>query len=138
MVKNVTIRCSNPECHYRFHYIIGFGMGCPSFVKTEWKIKEGTLKVDKEITDLINKGYSVEGNAQYLCDTCKEWQTLENPYILETIAVSPYGTIREYKVHYIFGTPKCERCGNEVAFILNPRSSKNPCPKCGKYTLSAK
>ncbi len=138
MVELVSIRCSNPDCHFGFQYKIGFGMGCPYFVRVGWQIKDGTLKVDKEITDLIDKGYSVWGRAQYLCETCKEWQTLEDPYILEPTVVSPYGTIREYKVHYIFGNPKCEKCGKEVTFILNPRSSKNPCPKCGKYTIFAK
>ncbi len=138
MVEPVSIKCTNKECNFRFHYEIGFGMGCPWFVNVEREIKNGTIKVDKEITDLLDKSYSLKGKAQYLCETCKEWKTLEEPYIFEPIVVSPYGTIRDYKVHYVFGEPKCEKCGNNVTFILNPRSSKNPCPKCGKSTLIAK
>jgi len=138
MVKNICIKCTNKECNFRFQYQEGFGMGCPSFVMVEWKIKDGSLKVNKEIQELIEKGYSLKGNAQYVCSTCKEWQTLETPYIFEPLVISPYGTIRDYKVHYVMGNPICKKCGKELSFILNPKSSKNPCPRCGKYTLFAK
>ena len=134
----ISVRCTNKECDFIFQYTIGFGMGCHSFEKAKWQIiKDGTFKVSDEITNLLEKGYMLEARAQYLCSTCKEWQTHEEPYILEPTIVSPYGTIREYKVHYLFDYPHCTKCGNDLTFILNPRSSKNPCPKCGKLTLTA-
>ena len=58
-----------------------------------------------------------------------------DPYILGKIHVSPFGTIRKYKIHYINEPPKCEKCGTELRFILNPRSSKNRCPKCGSNNM---
>lgn len=51
--------------------------------------------------------------------------------------LTPYGTIREYKVHYLDGNPNCEKCGTELEFILNLRSGKNRCPKCGTDNMKA-
>lgn len=98
-------------------------------------IKSGREEAPQEIVDLLDTGHEIDCVATFLCPTCQEWQTKNDPYILEKIRVSPYGTIREYKVHFINEKPKCEKCGTVLTFILNPRSSKNKCPKCGTENM---
>ena len=101
----------------------------------EKEIINGQKEAPKEIVDLLASGHKLNCVANYLCPTCHEWQFGDYPYVLEKIHVSPYGTIREYKVHYLDGNPKCKKCGTDLTFILNPCSGKNLCPKCGSDNM---
>ena len=124
--------CRNKACRYRVELREGPGMYLFAREKTlEKEILNGEIEASDEIKNLLNSGRKLNIVASYLCPTCREWQVENYPYILELIKVSPYGTIREYKVHFLNGKPKCKTCGGELDFILNPRSGKNRCPKCG-------
>ena len=124
--------CRNKACRYSVELREGEGMRLFAWIKTlERDILSGKEAAPEEIYNLLKDGYGLECVATYLCPTCHEWQVGRFPYVLEKIRVSPYGTIREYNVHYLDGKPKCEKCGTELEFILNPRSGKNKCPKCG-------
>lgn len=124
--------CRNKACGYSVELREGEGMRLFAWIKTlECDILSGKEAAPEEIKNLLKDGYGLECVATYLCPTCHEWQVGRFPYVLEKIRVSPYGTIREYNVHYLDGKPKCEECGTESEFILNPRSRKNKCPKCG-------
>ncbi len=127
-----SITCRNKACRYHAELREGPGMKLFALERNlEKDILSGKEEASDEIKALLKSGSKVRYVATYLCPTCKEWQVGHFPYILELIKVSPYGTIREYKVHYLNGKPKCKKCDAELEFILNPRSSKNRCPKCG-------
>ena len=127
-----SVTCRNKACRYSVELRDGPGMRLFAWIKTmEGDIKNGKKEASKGIVDLLNNGHDLDCVATYSCPTCHEWQVGWFPYVLEKTHVSPYGTIREYKVHYLDGIPKCEKCSSELTFILNPRSGKNRCPKCG-------
>lgn len=130
--------CRNKACRYHVELREGPGMILFAWVKTlERDILSGDEEASDEIKELLQSGHELDCVATYLCPVCHEWQVGCFPYILEKICVSPYGTIREYKVHYLNGKPQCEKCGTELEYILNPRSSKNRCPKCGSDNMKA-
>ena len=104
----------------------------------ERDIEKENEKVPIAINNLLKMGYALENTATYLCSACQEWQVGYYPYVLEKTKVSPYGTIRGYTVHYIDGVPKCKKCGKDLIFLLNPKSSKNRCPKCGTDNVKVK
>ena len=132
MGKIFHMTCRNKACRYRVELREGEGMRLFAWVKSlERDILSGKEAAPEEIINLLKNGNELECVATYLCPSCHEWQVGTFPYVLEKIRVSPYGTIREYKVHYLNGKPKCEKCGAELEYILNPRSGKNKCPKCG-------
>ena len=128
-----SVSCRNKACRYHVELYDGPGMWRFAWVKKlERKIKLGEKEVPEEIRTLLNTGKTLDCVANYLCPCCKEWTTrFDVPYVFEAKHVSPYGTIREYEVHYLYGQPKCEKCGADLVYILNPRSSKNKSPKCG-------
>lgn len=127
-----SMTCRNKSCRYHVELREGPGMILFARTKTlERNILNGDEEAPDEIKELLKTGHELECVATYLCPTCQEWQVGRFPYVFEPIIVSPYGTIREYKVHYLDGNPHCENCGTELEFILNPRSGKNWCPKCG-------
>ena len=94
-------------------------------------ILSGEEHVSPEIKKLLSDGLYLFSNGTYYCNECKEWKVISEPYIFEPAHVSPHGTIRDYKLHYVYNEPVCDACRTKVKFILNPRSSKNKCPKCG-------
>lgn len=126
------VTCRNKACRYSVK-IYGGG-GVRVFEKRK-KLKEeiltGKKAASNKLKELLQSGELIEFRTTYLCPQCREWQVADTFYIFEAIHVSPYGTIREYKLHYLEGEPVCEKCGGHLIHILNPRSSKNPCPKCG-------
>ena len=130
------ITCRNKDCRYHFEERVG-----PGWTLRRWifdlrkEIIDGEEKAPQEIVEMLKKGCKLHCVSTFLCPTCKEWQTHDDPYIFEPIVVSPYGTIREYKIHYVYGTPVCEKCGTELEYIINPRSSKCNCPKCGEDNM---
>ena len=127
-----SMTCRNKAC--RYHVDLREGPGMILFARTktlECNILSGDEEAPDEIKCLLESGNELECVATYLCPTCQEWQVGHFPYVLELINVLPYGTIRDYKVHFVNGEPKCEKCNTVLKFILNPRSSKNRCPKCG-------
>ena len=126
------VTCRNSECRYSTELREGPGMMRFRWIKEkEIAIRNGDEEASDEIKALLNSGHGLECVATYSCPTCKEWKTIIHPYVLEKIRVSPYGSVREYSIHYLDDPPKCDKCGTELEFILNPRSSKNQCPKCG-------
>ena len=126
------VTCRNKTCRYSAEIREGPGMLLFARLKTmETDIKSGKKDAPADIKALLAAGYELKCVATYLCPVFKEWQTQKYPYVLEKTQVSPYGTIREYKVHYLGDEPKCKTCGTNLEFILNPRSSKNCCPRCG-------
>ena len=142
------ITCRNKECRYHAELREGNNMyQCRKAKQMTEQIRSGELKVsDKimqllelkvsdKIMQLLEAGNKIQFVANYLCPKCCEFQTRGEPYLLEELHVSPYGTIREYKLHYIYGTPVCETCGSELYHILNPRSSKVKCLKCGRDNM---
>ena len=132
MGKIYNLTCRNKDCGYHIEIREGCGMKLFSYKMTlEENIKSGEEDAPKEIKELLDQGLHIEIAATFLCPLCKEYINTKEPYILEKIHVSPYGTIREYKMHYIYNEPKCDKCGTKLIHILNPRSSKNKCPKCG-------
>ena len=131
-----TITCRNKECQYKVDLYEGPGM--IAFARTrrlQDDILEGRQEAPEIIKELLRKGYKLDCVTTFLCPSCNEWQTQKDPYIFEKIKVSPMGTVREYKLHFINGVPVCEKCGTELQHILNPRSSKNRCPKCGSDNM---
>lgn len=103
---------------------------------TTRRVKE-TGEAEDKIRDLIDKGAYVSYNAIYACPYCREWVDFTTPYIYEPIRVTPLGTVREYKMHYLRGNPICEKCGSDLYHIFNPLSTNNPCPKCGADNMKA-
>ena len=127
-----SLTCKNKECRYSVQLREGPGFRLFSRDKNlEKAILSGEENVSDEIKTLLEKGLKVDSVTTLLCPCCKEYQICREPYIFEPIHVSPYGTIREYKIHFIYGDPCCEKCTTKLIHILNPRSSKNKCPKCG-------
>ena len=124
--------CRNKACRYSVELREGPGMYLFARQRAiEKEILDGKKEASDEIKNLLKSGCKLNIVANYLCPACQEWQVDNFPYILELIKVSPYGTIRDYKVHFLNGKPRCKKCGGELVFILNPRSGKNQCPKCG-------
>ena len=132
MGKFYYMTCRNKECRYRVQIREGEGMiGFARIMRLKEAILSGAEHVSPEIKQLLSDSFDLSGRGTYYCNECKEWKVISKPYIFESIHVSPYGTIRDYKVHYIYDAPVCDVCGSKVEFIPNPRSSKNKCPKCG-------
>ena len=134
-----TVKCRNKMCRYRKKLYEGPGayIGAMTY-QLEKKIRSGERDAPEEIKNLLKKGFDLQSVAVYFCPKCKEWINKDDPYIYEPIHISPYGTVREYKMHYVFGTPVCDECGTELVHLFNPRSSKNRCPKCGMDNLIVK
>lgn len=132
MGRMYSMTCRNKACRYHVDLREGPGMRSFAEIKTlERNIISGDEKAPEDIKRLLESGNELECVATYLCPTCRELQIGNYPYALELINVSPYGTIRNNIVHFVSGIPKCGKCNTELEFILNPRSSKNRCPKCG-------
>lgn len=134
-----TVACRNKACGW--HKELREGPGMRTFADTlrlERAILNGEKDAPADIKDLLDKGFHLNSVATFLCPECKEWVTNRDPYIFEATHVSPYGTVRDYKMHYVYGPPKCNVCGAELIYIFNPRSSKNKCPKCGKDNMKAR
>ena len=134
----ISVTCRNKAC--RYHFEVREGESCAGFArvrKLEMQLKENRDAPDS-ILELLDKGEHIYAHASYLCPTCREWVNDTVLYILEKISVSPYGTVRDYKVHYLDTPPKCKKCKAELIFLLNPRSGKNKCPKCGMDNMRAK
>ena len=127
-----SLTCKNKDCRYSVQ--LSEGPGFTLFARDN-RLQEAILSgeeiVSDEIKALLEKGLKVHSVTTLLCPCCKEYQIYREPYIFEPIHVSPYGTIREYKIRFIYGEPCCEKCNTKLIHILNPRSSKNKCPKCG-------
>lgn len=129
------VHCTNKQCRYNVELIEGEGFYL--FSKTcslEKRIKENR-NASEDVLRLLDAGEHLSSGTSYICPHCKEWVTNVEPFIREVLHVSPYGTIREYKMHYLFGNPKCEKCGTELIHIQNVLSGKNKCPKCGLTTM---
>ncbi len=134
-----SVTCRNKECRYRIEIREGAGMVLSKKAYNyERDILSGKEKASDEIISLLKAGHKIHFVATYLCPTCREWQTGYYPYIFEPVVTSPNGTIRDYKVHFLNGEPKCEKCGTKLVFLLNPRSSKNCCPKCEEANMTTK
>lgn len=130
------VSCRNKECRYCFHVREGVGMRTFVWInKLEADIKEGKQEAPGDLVDLLVSGEGLMYEATYLCTTCHEYQNGEYPHVVELKKVTPYGTIRDYKAHYLDGEPKCKTCGNMLEYVLNPRSSKHKCPKCGTDSM---
>ena len=124
--------CRNKACRYSVELREGPGMLLFAREKTlEREIMNGEREAPDEIKNLLKSGHELDMVGNYLCPTCQEWKVVRHPYILELIKVSPHGANIDYKVHFLNGNPKCEKCGGELEFIIRPRSGKNRCPKCG-------
>ncbi len=132
MGKIFSLTCKNKECSYSVQLREGPGFSLFARDKDlEKSILSGEEKVTDEIKALLEKGLNVNSVTTLLCPCCKEYQICMDPYIFEPIHESPSGTIKDYKIHFIYGDPCCEKCNTKLIHILNPRSSKNKCPKCG-------
>lgn len=95
-----SMTCRNKSCRYHVELREGPGMILFARTKTlERNILNGDEEAPDEIKELLKTGHELECVATYLCPTCQEWQVGRFPYVFEPIIVSPYGTIREYKVH---------------------------------------
>ncbi len=117
----------------RYHTEIREDPGMRLFVRTkelEDAILSGKEPASEQIRTLLENGCSVSCVHPFLCPVCKTIETREDPYIFKPVRVTPHGTVREYRVHYIYGIPKCGKCQSELQFIPNARSSKVRCPKC--------
>lgn len=132
------IHCTNKKCGYSVE--LREGVGFTLFAKNhhlEDQIKE-SRNASKEILRLLDSGEHLSSVTSYICPTCKEWVNNNEPFIFEALHVSPYGTIRKYKLHYLNGKPKCEKCGEELIHIQNVLSGKNSCPKCGLNSMEGR
>lgn len=126
------LTCKNKDCRYSVE--LREGVGWTLFARDknlQSEILNGEEDASDEIKDLLKNGYEIMSVTTFLCPVCKEYQINIDPFIFEPIHVSPYGTLREYKLHFVYGDPECEKCGTKLIHILNPRSPKNKCPKCG-------
>ena len=131
------VTCRNKACRYRAELREGPGMLLyRQIINKEHGIRSGEENAPEVIKELLSKGHHLNGVATYLCPICHEYQVGYYLYVFESTKATPYGTIREYAVHYIDGAPHCEKCGSELVFVLNPRSSKQPCPKCGTDNMN--
>ena len=127
-----SLTCMNKDCNYHVDLREGPGMRIFVDVKSmELAIKEGKYEAPEDIKRLIDKGFQFWVVYTFMCPTCKEYQTCKEPFIFEPILVSPYGSVRDYKLHFLEDEPHCDECGSKLIFVPNPRSSKNKCPKCG-------
>ena len=130
IIYNVT--CSNKACRYHMSIREGAGMGSFRNIRImEQRILNGEEDAPDTIKMLLQAGKHFNCNTTYLCPLCQEWINNNVPFIFEATHISPFGTIREYRLHYLNGKPQCSKCGTELIHIQNPRSSKTPCPKCG-------
>lgn len=130
------ISCRNKQCMYHIQVRMGEGFLEYAHIKDlENGIKDESVITDSDVKRLVNAGYEVKGNATFLCNHCNKWVNLFIPHILEITNQSPLGTIREFKVHSIEDDFICPDCGNELEYILNPKSSNNKCPRCGATNM---
>lgn len=132
---NVT--CRNKECRYSFKVREGVGMRTFMWISPqEDDIKEGTREASGALADLLVSDDGLMHEATYLCPTCREYQNGRYPHVVELKKVTQFGTIRDYKVRFLDGEPKCSKCGSKLEYILNPKSGKHKCPKCGTDQMS--
>ena len=131
-----SVTCRNKACKYYIMIRAGVGMHVFREMRTmEQKIINGEIEADEKIKSLLQSGEHFKANAVYLCPECREWKNVDSYFIFEKVHVSPYGTVREYKLHYLNKEPVCEECGSKLVFILNPRAQTVPCPKCGTANM---
>ena len=134
-----SITCRSKACGYHVELRKGSGMGLFREMRhLEKDIISGETEAPEDIKELLRAGRRMECVTTYICPVCREWKTYNSPYIFEATHVSPYGTIKDYRLHYLYGKPKCDKCGTELIFLLNPLSGKNKCPKCGEGGLRAR
>ncbi len=132
----VSVKCRNKSCKYHVMLRVGVGVqGLREAEVMEQRILNGEVEASDKIKSLLQSGEHLESNAIYLCPKCREWVTDNTYFVFEPIHVSPYGTIRKYKVHYLDKEPLCKECGSLLEYILSPFSSKTPCPKCGSDNM---
>ena len=132
----VSIKCRNKACKYHVMLRVGVGVqGDREIRAMEHRILEGEVEVSEKVKSLLQSGEHLEANAVYLCPKCRELVTDSSFFIFEPIHVSPYGTVRQYKLHYLDKEPACKECGSLLTHILSPFSSKTPCPKCGSDNM---
>lgn len=132
----VSVKCRNKACKYHVMLRLGVGMhGFREMRTMEQKILSGEMEASEKIKALLQSGEHLDANAVYLCPKCRELVTDTSFFIFEPIHVSPYGTVREYKLHYLDKEPVCKECGSLLDHLLSPFSSKTPCPKCGTANM---
>ncbi len=130
-----SITCKNKKC--RYHKELRSGVGMIGFVEMK-KFEEDILngKIDNKIAlESINNGAHIQACGIYLCSQCHEFINDKTYYLVENLSYSPYGTPR-YDITFPFGKPYCKKCGSELEFIRNIRSSKVKCPHCNSELKS--
>ena len=132
------IRCKNKQCGYCVELREGVGMFLFARNRNlEEQVKE-SRNASSEILRLVDSGKHIESVTSYECPTCKEWLSIDEPFVFEELHISPYGTIREYQLHYLYDKPKCKKCNSELIHIQNVLSGKNTCPKCGLKSMEGR
>lgn len=118
------VTCRNKACRYSVKI---YGDGDSGINKKQKKLEEEILNSKKAVSEKLRKmlqsGERIDFRTTYLCPQCHEWKVVDTFYIFEAIHVSPYGSVREYQLHYLEGEPVCKQCGGHLFHILNPRSS---------------
>ena len=125
------LTCKNKICRAHWTLFEGEGMVTGYMIhRLNDRVKNGEV-VNAEAMRCIKEGGRLHLGAIYLCTNCKEL-TSEDKAIhgFVNVTVSPYGTVRK-DVVFPFGKPHCRKCGRELIYIDNARSSKVKCPKCG-------
>lgn len=134
----LSITCRNKGCGYHVELRYGDGFGAFRWCRRiESEILEDKT-VSEEIKRLLNDGNHISRRGIYICPSCRDFVEIDSPYVYEPVRVTPYGTVREYKLHYIFEKPVCRKCSKDLKHIFNPLSSYNMCPKCGMDNMKAR
>ena len=103
----LSVTCRNKLCKY--HVMLRLGVGFQGFRELramEQRILNGEVEVSDKMKSLLQSGKHLKANDVYLCPECCEWVTDNSYFVFEPIHVSPYGTVREYQLHYLNGKPK--------------------------------
>ena len=97
--------------------------------QTEVAVLNGEIKCEEALVCLKNGGI-IDSVAAYLCPQCQEFMTNNQIFFHKKISESPQGRCYFEEI-FPLGKPTCEKCGSELIYINNIRSSKVKCPKCG-------
>lgn len=124
------IQCRNKDC--RYHATIRTGPGV-RLVSTMRRLETDILngkEDNQEALKCLESGSNLHCGAGYLCSHCKELVQNDTIYCYELFK-DDSGKLLNIELHFPFGKPICDKCGNELIYLPNVRSSKVKCPKCG-------
>ena len=133
----IELKCSNTACQYHVKYCKGPGrIGFAQAKTLERDIMAGKKDAPDEIKELLSSGHKLDCVRTFLCSSCREWQVIKDPFIIEKVQSPLSNTTKDGKMHFLNGKPKCEKCGTELVLVTDPISSKKQCPKCGKGNMT--